>query len=173
MKKLAAALALVAEGSWVAVVVALIQAASQEPIVLGPAALAGFAAAGMLVARAGAPRAGDRWPALAVALTRSASRGEGQRMNERLQAQLLPRVRVRATDVAIHSVYFPGEAGMLIGGAIALAVPAATIVGEYIKLAVLLIFVFAAALGLWLVFRILWRSFREERALNEHNPWKS
>jgi ubiquinone biosynthesis protein len=64
-------------------------------------------------------------------------------------------------------------AGMLIGGAIALAVPAATIVGEYIKLAVLLIFVFAAALGLWLVFRILWRSFREERALNEHNPWKS
>jgi len=64
-------------------------------------------------------------------------------------------------------------AGMLIGGAIALAVPAATIVGEYIKLAVLLIFVIAAALGLWLVFRILWRSFREERALNEHNPWKT
>jgi ubiquinone biosynthesis protein len=64
-------------------------------------------------------------------------------------------------------------AGMLIGGAIALAVPAATIVGEYIKLAVLLIFVFAAGIGLWLVYRILWRSFREERALNEHNPWKS
>jgi hypothetical protein len=64
-------------------------------------------------------------------------------------------------------------AGMLIGGAIALAVPAATIIGEYIQLAVLLIFVFAAAIGLWLVYRILWRSFREERTLNEHNPWKS
>ncbi len=54
-------------------------------------------------------------------------------------------------------------AGMLIGGAIALAVPAETEVGAYIKLAVLLIFVFAAALGLWLVLRILWRGFREER----------
>ena len=65
-------------------------------------------------------------------------------------------------------------AGMLIGGAIALAVPAATIVGEYIKLAVLLIFVFAAALGLWLVFRILWRSFREESDLaHNKNPWKT
>ena len=64
-------------------------------------------------------------------------------------------------------------AGMLIGGAIALAVPAATIIGEYIQLAVLLIYVFAAGIGLWLVYRILWRSFREERALNEHNPWKS
>ena len=59
-------------------------------------------------------------------------------------------------------------------GAIALAVPAATIVGEYIKLAVLLIFVFAAALGLWLVFRILWRSFRQESDLaHNKNPWKT
>jgi len=64
-------------------------------------------------------------------------------------------------------------AGMLIGGAIALAVPAATLIGGYIQLAVLLIYVFAAGIGLWLVYRILWRSFREERALNEHNPWKS
>ncbi len=63
--------------------------------------------------------------------------------------------------------------GMLIGGAIVLAVPAATIVGEYIQLAVLLIFVLAAGIGLWLVYRILWRGFRKERALNEHNPWKS
>lgn len=70
---LPAALALVAEGSWVAVIVALVQAASQEPIVLGPAALAGFAAAGLFAARAGAPRAGARWPALAVGLTALAS----------------------------------------------------------------------------------------------------
>ena len=64
-------------------------------------------------------------------------------------------------------------AGMLIGGAIALAVPAATIIGEYIKLAVLLIFVFAAGIGLWLVYRILWRGFREERRLDRNkNPWK-
>ena len=54
--------------------------------------------------------------ALAVALSRSAARGEGQRLNERLQAQLLPRVRVRATDITLDTVYFPGEAGMLIGG---------------------------------------------------------
>ena len=64
--------------------------------------------------------------------------------------------------------------GMLIGGAIALAVPAATIVGEYIRLAVLLVFVSAAGIGLWLIYRILWRSFREERRLERSkNPWKS
>ena len=54
--------------------------------------------------------------ALAIALSRSAARGEGQRLNERLQAQLLPRVRLAATDVVLSSVYFPGESGMLIGG---------------------------------------------------------
>jgi hypothetical protein len=52
-------------------------------------------------------------------------------------------------------------------------VPAATIIGEYIKLAVLLIFVFAAGIGLWLIYRILWRSFREEQRLDRsQNPWK-
>ena len=65
-------------------------------------------------------------------------------------------------------------AGMLIGGAIALVAPAESIIGAYIKLAVLIIFVIAAGLGLWLVFRILWRSFREERRLErDKNPWKS
>src|SRR5512136_2676630 len=64
-------------------------------------------------------------------------------------------------------------AGMLVGGAIVMAVPAQSEIGLYVKLAVFLIFVIAAGLGLWLVYRILWRSFREERALNEHNPWKS
>jgi len=65
-------------------------------------------------------------------------------------------------------------AGMLIGGAIALVAPAETEIGIYIKLAVLLIFVFAALIGLWLVFRILWRTFREERRLDrDKNPWKS
>ena len=63
-------------------------------------------------------------------------------------------------------------AGMLVGGAIALAIPVKSEVAAYIQLAVLVIFVFAASIGLWLVFRILWRSFREERALNKHNPWK-
>jgi ubiquinone biosynthesis protein len=64
-------------------------------------------------------------------------------------------------------------AGMLIGGAIALVAPAETEIGIYIKLAVLLIFVFAALIGLWLVFRILWRTFREERRLDrDKNPWK-
>jgi ubiquinone biosynthesis protein len=64
--------------------------------------------------------------------------------------------------------------GMLIGGAIALAVPVATIVGEYIRLAVLLVFVGAAGLGLWLIYRVLRHSFREERQLaRSKNPWKS
>jgi hypothetical protein len=65
-------------------------------------------------------------------------------------------------------------AGMLIGGAIALVAPAETEIGLYIKLAVLLVFVVAATLGLWLVIRILWRGFREERRLARNkNPWKS
>jgi uncharacterized membrane-anchored protein len=50
--------------------------------------------------------------------------------------------------------------------------PAETEIGAYVKLAVLLIFVFAAVMGLWLVLRILWSSFRQEREMNKHNPWK-
>jgi ubiquinone biosynthesis protein len=64
-------------------------------------------------------------------------------------------------------------AGMLIGGAIVMASPAETEVGAYMKLGVLLVFVIAAGLGLWLVLRILWRGFREERRLDQgKNPWK-
>jgi hypothetical protein len=64
--------------------------------------------------------------------------------------------------------------GMLIGGAIALAVPVATIIGEYIRVAVLLIFVGAAGIGLWLIYRLLWRSFHEQRQLERSkNPWQS
>jgi ubiquinone biosynthesis protein len=65
-------------------------------------------------------------------------------------------------------------AGMLIGGAIVMAAPVATQIGQYVQLAVFLIFVIAAGLGLWLVIRILWRGFREERRLDRNkNPWKS
>jgi ubiquinone biosynthesis protein len=64
-------------------------------------------------------------------------------------------------------------AGMLIGGAIALALPSETQAGVYLKLLVLVIFVIAAGLGLWLVLRILWRGFREEQRLEStKNPWK-
>jgi ubiquinone biosynthesis protein len=65
-------------------------------------------------------------------------------------------------------------AGMLIGGAIVMVAPAETEIGAYMKLGVLLIFVIAAGLGLWLVLRILWRGFREERRLDRaKNKWKS
>jgi hypothetical protein len=54
-----------------------------------------------------------------------------------------------------------------------MASPAETEVGAYMKLGVLLVFVIAAGLGLWLVLRILWRGFREERRLDQgKNPWK-
>lgn len=65
-------------------------------------------------------------------------------------------------------------AGMLVGGAIALAVPEVSSLGIYIQLGMLLIVVLASVLGLWLVLRILWRTFREERQISSSkNPWKS
>jgi ubiquinone biosynthesis protein len=64
-------------------------------------------------------------------------------------------------------------AGMLVGSAIVLAIPVETQIGIYVKLIVLIIFVIAAALGLWLMLRILWRGFREERRLDRSkSPWK-
>ena len=54
--------------------------------------------------------------ALALTLARNADRSSQARLNERLQAQLLPRVRLAATDAVVSSLYRPGEGGMLIGG---------------------------------------------------------
>jgi hypothetical protein len=62
-------LALIAEGSWIAVVYALLRGASHEWIELGPVVLAGFAGAGLLIGRVLAPRLGGRWPAWAVVIT--------------------------------------------------------------------------------------------------------
>ena len=65
-------------------------------------------------------------------------------------------------------------AGMLIGGAIALVAPAETEIGAYVKLAVLLIFVFAASD--WPVAGVpdSVAHFGEERRLErDKNPWKS
>jgi hypothetical protein len=59
-------LALVAEGAWVATAYALVQAASDESVLLGPIELALVAAVGSLAARGGALRLGSRWPAVAV-----------------------------------------------------------------------------------------------------------
>ena len=64
-------------------------------------------------------------------------------------------------------------AGMLIGGAIAMVAAPQSEIGLYIKLGIFVVFVVAAALGLWLVVRILWRGFREEQRLDRaKNPWK-
>ncbi len=63
--------------------------------------------------------------------------------------------------------------GMLVGSAVTMAAVPQTEIGIYIRLVTFAIFAIAAGLGLWPVLRILWRGFREERALNEHNPWKS
>jgi hypothetical protein len=65
---LPAGLALLAEGAWIAVVAALVQAAAGQPVTLGPLVLALAALAGRLAARDGMDRLGDRWPAVAVAL---------------------------------------------------------------------------------------------------------
>jgi ubiquinone biosynthesis protein len=65
-------------------------------------------------------------------------------------------------------------AGMLIGGAVATVATPQTELGNYVKLGMLMIFIAAAALGLWLVVRILWRGFREEQRLDRaKNKWKS
>jgi ubiquinone biosynthesis protein len=64
-------------------------------------------------------------------------------------------------------------AGMLIGSAIVMVSPAETEIGAYLKLTVFIVFIVAATIGLWLVLRILWRGFREERRLDRNkNPWK-
>jgi hypothetical protein len=64
-------------------------------------------------------------------------------------------------------------AGMLIGSAIIMVSPAETEIGAYLKLAVFIVFIVAATIGLWLVLRILWRGFREEQRLDRSkNPWK-
>lgn len=62
-------LALVAEGSWIGVVHALLGPPPTDAIDLSPIVLAGFAAVGLLVGRGFAPRLGRRWPAAAVGLT--------------------------------------------------------------------------------------------------------
>ncbi|NTU65073.1 MAG: hypothetical protein HGB05_17155, partial [Chloroflexi bacterium] len=65
-------------------------------------------------------------------------------------------------------------AGLLVGGSIALTAQVRTEVGAYIQLAVFAILIVTAVISLWLIIRILWRSFREERALDRNkNPFKS
>lgn len=54
--------------------------------------------------------------ALATAFARNARSATRERLNSRLQAQLLPRVKLRAADLDFASLYRPGEDGMLIGG---------------------------------------------------------
>jgi Domain of unknown function (DUF4129) len=67
------ALAVVAEGAWVAAIYALVQAAAHEEAPLGPAGMAVAAAAGLLIARRWGPGLGERWPWVALGLVALAS----------------------------------------------------------------------------------------------------
>jgi hypothetical protein len=62
------ALALLAEGGWIAVVYELFQAANGGPMLLGPLAFAIVAGAGLVAGREGPGRLGERWPTATVAL---------------------------------------------------------------------------------------------------------
>jgi hypothetical protein len=63
-----ALLAALAEGAWIGVLYALMQASRGEPFVLGPLSLGAFALAGLVAARVLAPRLGGRWPGVALVL---------------------------------------------------------------------------------------------------------
>ncbi|HET9457687.1 MAG TPA: hypothetical protein VFO78_10120, partial [Candidatus Limnocylindrales bacterium] len=63
------ALAVVAEGAWVAVLAGLVQEYALSDVVVGLPAMIGLAAAGAVVGRLGGPPAGGRWPVVAAALT--------------------------------------------------------------------------------------------------------
>jgi hypothetical protein len=63
------AFAVVAEGAWVTVASSLVQTYALVDIVIGLPAMIVIAAAGAILARLVAPRAGDRWPILASGLT--------------------------------------------------------------------------------------------------------
>jgi len=67
------ALAVVAEGAWVAAIYSLVQAAAHEQAPLGPAGMAVAAAAGLLIARRWGPGLGARWPWVALGLVALAS----------------------------------------------------------------------------------------------------
>ena len=62
MAMLPLALAVIAEGAWVAAVYAFVQAAAHEEAPLGPVGMALAAAAGLFVARRWGLGLGDRWP---------------------------------------------------------------------------------------------------------------
>lgn len=64
-----AVLAVAAEGAWVAVLYALVQAASGGSFVLGTVSMVLAAGLGLVAARVLGPRVGPRWPALTLALT--------------------------------------------------------------------------------------------------------
>lgn len=68
-----AALAITAEGAWVAVVYALVEAAANGPFVIGPAGMIVAAAAGLVAARGLGPVLADRWPRVALLLVLGAA----------------------------------------------------------------------------------------------------
>ncbi len=63
-----AALAVTAEGAWVAVLYALVEAAAAGPFVVGPLGMVLAAAGGFAAARLLARRLGERWPMVALGL---------------------------------------------------------------------------------------------------------
>lgn len=67
------ALAVATEGAWVAVLYALVEAASAGPFVLGPVGMILAAAIGLVAARLASARLGERWPMVALGLVLGAA----------------------------------------------------------------------------------------------------
>ena len=84
--------------------------------------------------------------------------------------QHVDRLNVSAERIMVAVIL----AGILIGGAITMTAPVDNRISLYIDLIIFAGMTATTVLGLWLVIRVLWRTFREERQTDQHRrrtPW--